>query len=157
MANISITPTGFVQASLLFSSGVKKPLIIAASRLGNLVETSAKKRINAKPLSKSYTRTGKLQQSIVNAKLDGEGLSRRVYVGAKYGKYVESGTGIYAGRKAWLGRIPSLVGKNGPSDKGIRRIRGMKPYPFFMPAVEEGKREAPRILREAVDAFFQTK
>lgn len=94
------------------------------------------------PESSISTRTGRLG-STMNAKVEKQGnnIVGTVEPTVEYAKYLESGTGIYAGRKRYLGRIPQLQGKNGASDKGFRIIKGIKPRHFMSKTAKryEGK------------------
>jgi len=134
--NINISTKGFVEAINILRQGVIKPARDIIMQIANQIETKAKRNFNVKPFSDLYTRTGKLQQSIINDQIDDQGLVRRVFVGVMYGHFIEEGTGIYAGKKPWFGKIPRL---------GYRKIKGMKPYPFFGPAIEDTKGDIPDI------------
>ena len=93
-----------------------------------------------KGASKLSNRTGRLG-STMNAKVEVHGTSiiGIVEPTVEYAKYVENGTGIYAGRKRYLGRIPQLQGKNSPSDKGWRIIKGQKPKHFMSKTAKKYK------------------
>ena len=94
------------------------------------------------PESSISTRTGRLG-STMNAKVEVHGTSiiGIVEPTVEYAKYLENGTGIYAGRKRYVGKIPALVGKNGEKDKGFRIIKGIKPRHFMSKTAKryEGK------------------
>ena len=63
-------------------------------------------------------------------------LRGEIYPTAKYAYWVHEGSGIHAGHSRWLGKIPELIGKNGPHDKGIRWIKGQKGNPYLKNAVD---------------------
>lgn len=83
---------------------------------------------------------GQLRDSIETIILSGDGLNAKVLVSAEHGIWVEFGTGIYA------------TGPGGSQAKSIPwrffstklnrwvTMSGIKPQPFWYPAVEEGKR-----------------
>ena len=93
-----------------------------------------------KGASKLSNRTGRLG-STMNAKVEKQGnnIVGTVDPTVEFAKYVENGTGIYAGRKRYLGRIPQLQGKNSPSDKGWRIIKGQKPKHFMSKTAKKYK------------------
>ena len=116
----------------------------------NKMETQAKK--NAKtsiyattPPKAPFSRTGKLQQSIIGQRI-GDGLSARVYVGVDYARYVEEGTGIYhrpGARKPYWTTFGGLIGNP-------VYIRGTKPKPFWVPAREATEKATPGLIEKAV-------
>lgn len=83
---------------------------------------------------------GQLRQSIETTILSSDGLSAQVLVSAEHGIWVEFGTGIYA------------TGPGGSRAKNIPwhfystklnrwvTMSGIKPQPFWFPAIEEGRR-----------------
>lgn len=92
--------------------------------------------IQAEAQAQAPTDSGYLRESIEVEIMNG-GLSAVVTVGAEYAIYIEYGTGIYAvkgnGRKdPWV----YYSEKHGE----FRFTRGMKAQPFWMPAIEKGRR-----------------
>jgi hypothetical protein len=82
-----------------------------------------------------YTRSGKAQQSIIFRPISSK--EGKVYMGVNYGQYLEHGTGIYHTPDK---RTPWFTGKI-PGTNGVVYIKGMKPRPFWNPAIKETKRE----------------
>ena len=144
---LSLSTTGFIEASKRLKDGARGAISKAVFRVANVMETTAKKNIrdsvyaSTKP-GKPFSRSGKAQQSITVAKLDD--LQSRVYMGVKYGQYLEFGTGIYRGRK------PYWTTFGGQLTRPIF-YKGMKARPFWMPAVNETKRQIPEILKKEID------
>jgi HK97 gp10 family phage protein len=143
---LELSTTGFIEASKRLKVGARPAIAKAVFRVANVMETTAKKNLQksvyASPKSTWYSRTGKAQQSITIAKLDD--LQSRVYMGVKYGQYLERGTGIYAGRK------PFWTTFGGQLDRPIK-YKGMRSRPFWMPAVEATKKQIPEILQKEID------
>lgn len=114
----------------------------AVVRIATIMERTAKENIRDTVYSSPatwYKRTGKARQSIVRSSV-GEN-KQRVYMGVKYGRYLEEGTGIYAGRK------PFWTTFGGQLDHPVK-YKGMRARPFWKPAIETTKGKVPDILRE---------
>ena len=117
-------------------------------KVGNLIETKAKENLRKVVYSRpvSWTRTGKLQQSIAfSLQSDTKG---KVTVGAVYGKFLEFGTKPYTITPR---RRKFLRFKVGGEWVFARKARhpGIKKRPFFMPAVKEVSKNADKIaIRE---------
>jgi len=143
---LELSTTGFIEASKRLKVGARGAISKAVFRVANVMETTAKKNLqksvyaSPKP-SAPFSRSGKAQQSITVAKLDD--LQSRVYMGVKYGQYLERGTGIYAGRK------PYWTTFGGQIDRPIL-YKGMRARPFWMPAVEATKKQIPEILQKEI-------
>lgn len=104
----------------------------------DMVNSATTKAYEGNPsLSK---RTNRLKTDIVNSsKVETRGgtIVGEVKATVEYAEYVEEGTGEYRGRRRYLGKIPSLAGKNGSHDKGWRLIKGQKGKHFMERTVEE--------------------
>jgi HK97 gp10 family phage protein len=144
---LKLATTGFKEATKRFKTGARVAISGAVFRVANVMEITAKKNIrnsvyaSPKP-SAPFSRSGKAQQSITVAKLDD--LQSKVYMGVNYGQYLEYGTGIYRGRKPYWttfgAQIPRAI-----------LYKGMKARPFWMPAIEETKKQIPSILKNEID------
>ena len=112
----------------------------------NKMETLAKQNISASVYSSTpsevYTRSGKAQQSIIGQQ--SSDLSGRVYMGVNYGKYLEGGTGIYAGNNPYWTSFGGLL------DHPIY-YQGMEARPFWAPAIKETKQNIPVLLKKAAN------
>ena len=155
---IDIKTIGFKKLVKLLEKGVQEPIEQAIVRVGNKMETTAKKNLQKSVYQSTpsplYNRTRKALQSIVLTKLSA--LKAKVYMGVKYGRYLEEGTGLYhdpGARTEWWGRIPALANSK-RKDKGIRKIKGMKPRPFWYKAEAETLKYAHDILLETFDEYL---
>lgn len=99
-------------------------------------------------------RTGQLGSTMkADVKWHGNILTGKVTTHVEYAEYVEHGTGIYAdehrggARTKYLGKIPSLVGKNGKKDKGYRWIKGQKGKHYMLRTYEEYKPKAKKYFK----------
>jgi len=104
--------------------------------------------------------TGRMRSSIQNATYQG-GLTQEVFVNAKYGQYVDEGTGRFNGRgsffpppdalKGWAARH-GMAGKEWAIAKSIKKKGGTKPQPFWSLNVRlyalKYQKEGSRILRK---------
>ena len=146
---IIIKDQGFVKAEKLLKAGAKSPTAEAVFKVVNFFETRAKKNLQksvyASPKSPYYSRTGKARQSIIASKKDD--LTYRVFMGVNYGEYLEEGTGIYRGRTGWWtnwgGVLPKPI-----------FTKGMKARPFWKPAEDETKKEAPIIVKKVIQKYL---
>lgn len=116
---------------------IKGLVRIVAAELALEVRRKIQESVYDKPNSGLYTRSGKAKQSIHSEAIDSD--TYRVYVGVNYGRYIEFGTGIYAGRKAYWTTFGGLL------DHAIL-YRGMPARPFFYPAVKQIKSNIPQII-----------
>jgi len=143
MSNISVQTKGFVEVSRKLKTGVGDKVSRVVFLVGNYMETTAKKNINQSvyqsPKSSWYSRTRKAQQSIAMQKLGD--YKAKVFVGVNYGKYLEGGTGIYAGHK------PFWTTFGGQIKKPIL-YKGMKARPYWKPALLTTQKEVPNILNK---------
>lgn len=148
---IKIEDKGFVKAEKLLKAGAKSPTAEAVLKVANFFETRAKENINesvyASPQSPFYGRSGKAKQSIIASKKDD--LTYRVFMGVNYGKYLEEGTGIYAGHKSW-----QLTKAFGRKLETPITINGMKPRPFWKPTEEQTRKEAPIIIKKVIQKYL---
>jgi hypothetical protein len=112
----------------------------------NKMETLAKQNIRKSiyrttPPGKPFKRTRKAVQSITGDQ--SSSTSARVFMGVDYGKYLEKGTGIYAGHRPYFttfgGILPHPI-----------KYKGMKARPFWVPAIEETREAIPSLLKKAV-------
>jgi len=144
---LSLSTSGFVEASKRLKIGARGAIAKAVFKVANKMETTAKKNIqksvyaSPKP-GKPFRRFGKAQQSITISKLDD--LQSRVYMGVNYGQYLEYGTGIYRGRK------PYWTTFGGQLENPVF-YKGMKPRAFWIPAVETTKKQIPEILQNEIN------
>jgi hypothetical protein len=110
-------------------------------KIANRLETEAKQNISKLTFKKS---TGKLLQSVSIAPIND--FTTKVYVGAKYGLYINRGTGIFIGRKSWVtnfgGVLPHPI-----------RMKGFKPRPFWTQAIKTIKAEANNIIKKEVEKY----
>ena len=145
MSNISIDTRGFVQLSKKLNTDISKVLDRAVFRIGNYMENESKKNLNDSVYGSTpstwYRRTGKARQSIV---LQRQGNAKvRVYMGVNYGRYLEEGTGIYAGRKPFFttfgGQLPRAI-----------KYKGMKKRPFWKKSIEATRGQAQTIMNNEV-------
>lgn len=143
---LELSKFGFIEASKRLKVGARAALGKAVFRVANAMETTAKINIKQSVYSSEksfwYKRTGKAQQSIAVAKLDD--LQSRVFMGASYGQFLERGTGIYAGRKAFWTTF------GGQLDRPIK-FSGMRKRPFWIPAIESTKKQIPEILEKEIN------
>jgi len=115
------------------------------TRVATFMERTAKENIQGSvyrtpvPKIPGYSRTGKARQSIMRGVVSP--LQQRVYMGVNYGQYLEEGTGIYRGRKPYWTTFGGLL------DRPIK-YKGMKPRPFWKPAIEETKRNIQNIVKQ---------
>lgn len=125
--SVEITGLDKLVADAEHAGGDAKLLVKAAI-------TNSVNRIQGTARSLAPHRTGTLQRSILTQVDYPNG---QVQVNEKYGKWIEGGTGIYAGN----GRIvpktaKALAFKQNGSLAFYRSVKGMKARPFFKPAVE---------------------
>lgn len=110
-------------------------------KIANRLETQTKLNISKLIFKKS---TGKLLQS-VSIKQKNK-LEAQVLVGAKYGLFVNRGTGIFIGRKPWItnfgGVLPHAI-----------RMKGFKPRPFWDEAVKKVKEESKTIISTTIKKY----
>lgn len=134
----------YIEVSKRFKKGARSGISRAVFLIANKLETKAKENIKQSVYSSSkppapFKRTGKAQQSITVAKLDD--LRSKVYMGVKYGQYLEHGTGIYRGRKPYWttfgGQIPRPI-----------LYKGMRARPFWKPAIDETKKLVNDIINK---------
>ncbi len=119
-----------------FLADAKKAGMTGAPRLMKAALTNSTNRIQETARSKAAHRTGTLQRSILT-QVDYP--DAQVSVDTKYGKWVEQGTGIYGPYQTPIvpksGKVMAWNGASGPAF--ARSTKGMKPRPFFKPAIEE--------------------
>jgi hypothetical protein len=136
----------------LLIKGVDQPLRDSIFDTMNFAETRAKTNIRKSVYDSprgQYVRTGKAQQSIIGQM---QGRDRaRIFMGAGYGKYLEEGTGIPAGRSGWFTAKSNVI----PGASGAIYIKGMKARPFWKPMVEATQKEAPKIMKRTVDSYIR--
>ena len=136
-ANITVTSEGIAsKTSAQIGRDTKRVISNVLTRLATFMERTAKKNIQASVYStqapKGFNRTGKARQSIARAQINP--LAQRVYMGVKYGKYLETGTGIYNGRR------PYWTTFGGQIERPIL-YKGMRARPFWKPAVKSTIKE----------------
>lgn len=126
------------------SKGATNAISKAVFLVGNFFETKAKENINKSVYQSSastwYKRTGKAQQSIVMQQLSSE--KAKVFMGVKYGKYLEEGTGIYAGHR------PFFTTFGGQLKRAVK-YKGMRARPFWKPAISETRKEVKNLAQKA--------
>ena len=117
-------------------------------RVGNYMETQAKtnikKSVYSNKIGNFYKFSGKALQSIIFPGVQNK--QSKVFVGVKYAKYLETGTGIYNGRKPFWTTFGSQL------DRPIL-YKGMKARPFWNLAIESTKKEIPKIQKEIFNKF----
>lgn len=148
MLALTLDNQAWIKTSRTLKEGSESATARVITRLATLMERTAKTNIResvyASP-QKEYKRTGKARQSIIRSKISP--MSQRVYMGVNYGVYLEEGTGIYNGRKAWWTKLSNITGQSADANKVIR-IKGMKARPFWKPAIETTEKNIPRIWNE---------
>lgn len=148
MINLSLT--GDVELKKVLTVGLKPKISKAIIAVANFMQNTAKKNLKEAlgSSSKSYTRTGKAQQSITVESLNWN--KAKVKQGVKYGKYIEYGTGIPAGRQAWWVRADTLrkAGMKIDGNQKYIKMKGMKPRPFWIPAVKSTQKEAINLFKK---------
>lgn len=107
------------------AGGNSKPLVHAAL-INSVNHTQQQQR------SRAAHRTGTLQRSIMGEVHYPWG---QVAVNEKYGIYIEEGTGLYGPRRQAItpktGKV--LAFRSGGSMVFAKKVKGMKPRPFFKP------------------------
>ena len=117
----------------------------------NDFETNAKKNIRKSVYQSEkgkYKRSGKALQSITGRMLSNS--KAKVFMGVDYGRYLETGTGIYNDRTPFWTTFGGLL------DKPIK-YKGMKARPFWQPAVEQTKKNIPILLKKANKEILKSK
>lgn len=148
-ADISIDQRGFTKIKKKMDEGVKKPLANAITRVATFMERTAKENLQDsvyKSPTTWYSRTGKARQSITRGVINP--LTQRVFMGVKYGQYLETGTGIYNGRK------PFWTTFGGRLERPIK-YKGMQARPFWKPAIKETRKNIQRIVKEEITKEFK--
>lgn len=145
--DIDIKTDGFIQTSRKLKKGAQPLLGTVITRIATFMERTAKENLRTSVYStpaprKPFRRSGKARQSIIRAVLGT--LTQRVYMGVKYGKYLEEGTGIYHTPGA---RKPYWTTFGGILDKPVK-YKGMKARPFWAPAIKKTRENVPRIMQE---------
>ena len=126
----------------LLNTGVKKELNHSIFRVVSAAQQEMKVEVNksiylTKGPGKPFRRTRKLAQSITAQML--MYAAGRVFVGVNYGKYVEDGTGIYNGRKAYWTTFGGILSRP-------ILYKGMRPRPFFKPVVDRYENTAADMI-----------
>lgn len=116
----------------LLKSGVRRDVNRAVFRViaeaqKDMQENVTKDIYSRKGPGSPFKRTGKLRQSIVAQML--MFASGKVFVGAKYGEYVEEGTGIFRGRQPYWTTFGGILSHP-------ILYKGVMPRPFFKPVVD---------------------
>jgi hypothetical protein len=114
-------------------------------KVANRIETQAKTNISRLIFKQS---TGKLLQSVSIQKINK--LSTKVLVGAKYGLYVNRGTGIFIGRKPWLTSFGGVL-------ENPVWIKGMKPRPYWTDAIKKVNKEKNLIIKKEIEKYVNQK
>jgi hypothetical protein len=146
MPNIYLNQAGFIHLSKKVKLGLKAPAERAVKLITFFVERTAKENTDKQIYSRSvpWRRTGKLKQSIIAQVMAAIG---KVYVGVRYGRFVEFPTKPHK-IKAKAGKKLRFFVDGKPKEVNHP---GTKARPFFFPAIKEGKKQAPRIMKEQVD------
>lgn len=139
-------PPGLELASQRLQDGVEHGI----ARATGLVTNTA--------IAKAPRRTGNLKRSIQAVPVTGGGgtfLGRTIQnpLVAKYGKWVEDGTGIYGpkGEPIRPTSKPFLVWKNKGQWYRKRSVKGMRPRPYMKPALKDNIDAIEKILQEEVN------
>lgn len=143
MLKIEIDNKAFVKTDSTLKVLAQELTHNVVTRIATFMERAAKKNIRESVYksapSKWYRRSGKSRQSIMRSPISNT--SQRVFMGVKYGTYLENGTGIYNGRK------PFWTTFGGQLEKPIK-YKGMKARPFWKPAITETRKNVQRIMNE---------
>lgn len=109
--------------------------MVGAPKLVNAAITNSTNKIQSEARSRAPHRTGTLQRSILTQV---DSLSGQVAVQEKYGGWIETGTGIYGPYKTSIVpvRAKALRFTIGGQEFIRRSVKGMKPRPFFKPAID---------------------
>lgn len=96
----------------------------------------------SKPGRPPGVKTGNLRSNI-QMKITGNKLSIGIGSRAKYGFYLESGTGLYGPRRSYIypKRAKALVFRIGAKLIFAKRVKGIKPRPFLNPAFEKVRKK----------------
>jgi len=143
MAQLSVKLNdGWVTTSKKLKEGSRSLTANVLTRVATFMERTAKEKIQQSVYASPtgvYKRKGKARQSITRGVISPT--QQRVFMGVNYGQYLEEGTGIYNGRKAYWTTFGGLL------DHPIK-YKGMKARPFWKPSIEETQENIPRILEE---------
>jgi HK97 gp10 family phage protein len=146
---MNVDITGIEKTLKLLPQVSTKTVANVITRLATYAERTAKKNIRKSVYAtppKTYVRTGKAAQSITRGPIQG---GQRVYMGVKYGKYLEEGTGIYNGRKAWYTKLKNITGNS--DDTSYVKIKGMRARPFWKPAFEATEAKSTEIAKKELN------
>lgn len=150
--DISFNQNQYRKFDELMRKGVDTPIYNSIVDLMNFAETRAKTNIRESVYDSppgQYTRSGKAQQSIIGQM---QGRSKaRVYMGVDYGKYLEEGTGIPAGRSGWWTAKSNII----PGASGAIYMKGMEARPFWQPMKEATRKEAPKIAKNNLEGYIK--
>jgi HK97 gp10 family phage protein len=107
-----------------------------ATALVRAAQTNSATHIQSEARKRAPHATGTLQRSI---QIENDGPAVRVSVNEKYGPWVEYGTGIFGpgGQRITPKQAKVLRWVSGGKTIFARSIAGMRPRPFFGPAVED--------------------
>lgn len=139
-------PVSLQQAPERLQQGVKSGL----ERSVGIVTNAA--------IQKAPRKTGNLKRSIQAEPVQssvGLFLGRTVQnkTVAKYGAFVEFGTGIYGPNHTPIvpKTAPFLVWKDARGWHRVRSVRGMRARPYMRPAVEENVKRIESVIQEEID------
>lgn len=143
---MEIRVDGLSSVQALLNKDLTRPISQAVTVVAAFMQNQAKVNLRQVIYSRSvpWRRTGKLQQSVTVDSVDN--LSKRVFVGVDYGKFVEKGTRPHIIRPR-RGKFLSFMNRDNKRifAKEVHHP-GTKPYPFFIPAVVKTRQEMPEIV-----------
>ena len=133
---------------------VKKELELCMNDFTIDMKNDAVQKVYDRKPSELSDRTNELRSTTVAShEWQGTQLIGKVETDVKYAEFVEHGTGEFSdehrggARTKYLGKIPSLVGKNGEKDKGYRWIKGQKGKHYMLRTFEEYKPKAKKYFK----------
>jgi HK97 gp10 family phage protein len=116
-----------------FMADARRVGMVGAPRLVRAALVNSTNRIQSTARDKAPHRTGTLQRSILTQVDYPVG---QVSVNVKYGTWIENGTGIYGPNATPIVPVRAKA-LYWDGQFFARSIKGMKPRPFFKPAIEE--------------------